>query len=199
MGRPDSVYAASREIFEPPKRETSVLSLSSFRNLWQLDPEQQAALTVLVNAHNSKRSGRGGPHYKTLFSIAARLPQNVDELAEIKGVNRRWAQHAENEILPLMLEAAAAAKGEAASSQEPPTPYGTFEDHCRDAWLQCARADVCAELRIAPEIAFPGWLMKRLKNSIHHVTDMKSLAHEFVGWRECLIKPWEAFCDETDA
>jgi len=196
-GRPDSVYSASKEIFEPPKKETTSVSLSSYRNLWQLDAAQKAALEVLVNHYNDSKSARGGPHYKTLFSIAARLPQNADELSEIKGVHRRWASQAERRLLPDMLEAAEDAENQDTQNQAPPTPYGSFDDHCREAWLQCARADICADTHIAPELAFPGWLMKRLKASIHHVSDPKRLSEEFVGWRSCLIEPWERFCDDT--
>ena len=197
LGRMNAVIPASDESFEKRSNARDKLTLSSYRNLWQLDAGQQAALKILINWYNEFGSGGGSPHYKTLFSVASRMPANERELVEIKGINRAWTRTTGSQLLPVMAEAAENANSGAKMSNAPPTPYSSFDHHFREAWLHAARAHVSAMACIAPELAFPAWLMKRFRVLVPDVADFGSLAQEFEGWRECLAEPWRQFCDET--
>ena len=133
-----------------------------------------------------------------MFSVAARLPEDARALGDIKGVNPRFARSADGEaVLALISEASAAAGGD--PPQSGPSPYATFDHYFRDAWVSCARAELSARLTIAPEVAFPPWLMKRIRQAIQDTIDPADLAVEFSGWRKCLAQPWLDFCKETDA
>ena len=186
------------KIFSPPPAKSEKISLSRFRNLWQLNGPQQAALSALLGWYNGLKSHRGAPHYKTLFSVAARLPEDARTLGDIKGVNPRFARGPDGQmVLDLISEARETADDSA--SQSKPSPYATFDEYFRDAWVSCARAELSARLTIAPEVAFPPWLMKRIRQAIQDTIDPADLAIEFTGWRRCLAQPWLDFCKETSA
>ena len=199
LDRADLVVTVSRETFEPVSTPKRSVSLGSYRNLWQLDGSQKAVLAALVDWYNGfgDKAPSGTPHYKSLFSIAARLPETIQELGEIKGVNMGWAKRGGDTVIALI----ASHRNETGSSAEGgiPTPYGDYNDYFRDAWLACARADISATLSMAPEVAFPPWLMKRLKAEIRTGGDLKSLARGFIGWRSMLQPAWNQFCDDTES
>ncbi len=198
LQRRDLVVEVTSETFKPPPARSDHISLSRYRNLWQLNGPQQAALSALLRWYNALRNHRGAPHYKTLFSIAARLPEDPRSLGDIKGVNPRFA-HGEQgaAIIELMAEAADGADELADASG--PSPYATFDEYFREAWLSCARAELSAALCIAPEVAFPPWLMKRLRAAVKETIELTDLAGEFDGWRGCLSDPWRKFCEDTNA
>ncbi len=195
--RRHAAFEASAEVFEKRVHKRDAIALSSYRNLWQLSSKQQAGLKVLVDWFNESGNQRGCPHWKSLFSIAAAQPKTLSELTEIKGVGREWARRTGVGLLKEIDRVAAEVSEETAEPALPPSPYSTFEQHLREAWLASARADVCASAHIAPEVAFPSWLMKRLKTLIHDVSNPAYLADEFTGWRTCLKSPWRDFCSET--
>ncbi|MEE2788100.1 MAG: HRDC domain-containing protein [Myxococcota bacterium] len=198
MDRAELVPLVSREIFEPAPAEPKLLSLSSYRNAWQLNGQQRSVLMKLVEWYLGFENGppRGTPHHKTLFSIAARLPSTIGELGEIKGVNMGWAKRAGESVLQL-IDSTAADNTVDQGTASPPTPYGRYEDMYRDAWLGCARVHISAELSMAPEVAFPSWLMKRLRAQLKTGIALDRLSREFVGWRKMLAEPWSRFCRET--
>ena len=198
LDRRDLVVEVSREIFTPPPARAEHISLSKYRNLWQLNAAQQAALSALLGWHNSLKGHRGTPHYKTLFSIAARLPENARALGDIKGVNPRFAQSEQGADMLDLIADSTEGVDETVSSAGP-APYATFDQYFREAWLVCARAEISADLSMAPEVAFPPWLMKRLRPAVKETIDLSGLAREFDGWRTCLQKPWRQFCEKTDA
>ena len=82
LGREQMVIEASRETVWPEPEPPMPLSLESFRNAWQLEEKNQAALRALIewfNALDARQRSRA-PEPKTLLSIAARLPENVADL-----------------------------------------------------------------------------------------------------------------------
>ena len=192
------VLTVSRETFEPAPSRAEHLSLSKYRNLWQLNGAQQAALSELVAWYNEQDNKRGLPHYKTLLSVAARLPENTGELGRIKGVNPRFANSKHGHHMIEMIDRAVSSAPDL-DDVKGPTPYATYDEYFREAWLGCARAEISAELQMAPEVAFPPWLMKRLKPAVKDTLDPRTLAGEFTGWRECIAPRWLEFCRQTEA
>lgn len=127
-----------------------------------------------------------GPDSKTLLSIASRLPENAADLARIKGVNRRFAAEHGEAFVRGLRRAAAAAETSAFVPIDPP-PYATPDDVRLDGWLSLARAEISADLDVAPELAFPGRLMKRLTAHIAATGERARGAEVFQGWRRELL------------
>lgn len=188
------VEAVSAEVLDPPAEPTPPLSLGSYRNLWQLGARQRAALAWMIDWYNAldDEARDRAPHRKVLFSVASRLPETKTALRGIKGVPRRFADKEGGDFVTAMNEAIADVEDAPAAAA--PTPYASFDALHRDALLQCARADVCAAMRIAPELAFPGWLTRQLREAIDHGGDFTRAAGAFTGWRTILRAPWNAFC-----
>jgi ribonuclease D len=197
VDRFDIVPRVCEEVLNPPPAPTTKVSLGQFRNLWQLTGKQKAALVALIDWYNDldSQGRRSAPHRKVLLSIASRLPENGRILCQIKGVPRRLSMERANALVDLMQRAAADAVDDPGNA--PPTPYGSFDDLFRDAWLHCARAEVCAAACISPELAFPQWLVKHLRAAIGNESEYGSAAVCFVGWRACLAPAWTAFCEAT--
>ncbi|HEY4157174.1 MAG TPA: ribonuclease D, partial [Polyangiaceae bacterium] len=93
LGRAELVAAASAEVIWPAPSAPHALSLESFRNAWQLDQREQAALSYIIDWFNALPAAErsDAPENKTLLAIAARLPRSVDDLMRIKGVPRGWS------------------------------------------------------------------------------------------------------------
>lgn len=193
-GRLELVFDVSREMLDPPTEPAPELSLGSFRNVWQLGGRQRAALEWMIGWYNGlEGEGRdAAPHRKVLFSVASRLPETKTALRGIKGVPRRFADKQGSDFVKAMH--AAIAEVEDAQASSAPTPYATFDELYRDALFACAKADVCAAVEIAPEIAFPSWLSKALRQAVSHGDDWAQAANQFKGWRGLLAEPWRRFC-----
>ena len=197
VGRFEIVPQVCEEVHNPPPEPTTKISLGQYRNLWQLTAKQRAALVALIDWYNDLDGGaaRAAPSRKVLLSIASRLPEDGRTLCRIKGVPRRFPMARADAVVAMMRQAADTAPD--TPSGQAPTPYGSFDDLFRDAWLQCARAEVCATAQIAPELGFPQWLLKHLRAAISNDSDYAQAAACFVGWRACLAPAWSAFCDTT--
>ncbi|GMV14946.1 MAG: ribonuclease D [Polyangiaceae bacterium] len=187
-GRQELVFAASREATWPVREDPEPLAVDDFRNAWQLDVHSQAALRYLIGWYNGlgPRERAHGPDSKTLLSIASRLPENAADLARIKGVNRRFAAEHGEAFVRGLRRAAAAAETSAFVPIDPP-PYATPDDVRLDGWLSLARAEISADLDVAPELAFPGRLMKRLTAHIAATGERARGAEVFQGWRRELL------------
>ncbi|HEX9620150.1 MAG TPA: HRDC domain-containing protein [Polyangiaceae bacterium] len=189
LGRGDSVHEVCRELLEPrlATEARDSLRLDSFRNAWQLDAKSQAALVALIDWYNGLDSaGRErAPEPKTLLAIASRLPQNAAELARLKGVSQSFAER-NGEALAARLRRAA---GSASGSHQPiePSPYATFQQILSEGWLQAARAEVCAELRIAPELALPNRLLSRIGDELCRGAALSEALGVLSGWRGRLL------------
>lgn len=189
-GREHLVFDASREVTWPLREEPEPLSVGDFRNAWQLDVHSQAALRQLIGWYNAldARARAQAPDAKTLLSIASRLPADAAELSRIKGVNRRFAAEHGERLVAGMRRATAGADASDFVPIDPP-PYATREEVRLDGWLSLARAEISAELEVAPELAFPGRLTKKLKSRIVETGERARGADVFEGWRRELVAP----------
>ncbi len=193
--RSEIVFEASCELTSPTRSEPDALSLDSFRNAWQLDRDSQAALRFLVDWYNGLSPSQRGsaPEAKTLLAIASRLPETRDDLGRIKGVPRRWVNEKGDWFTGELMRATATADANSFVPIDPP-PYATFEEIRWDAWLTTARAEICIELELAPELAFPGRVLKRMRSLIGAAGDRSAALGALEGWRaELLAEPFRRF------
>src|SRR5690606_36960357 len=86
----------------------------------------------------------------------------------------------------LLMAATDAARDEDFVPIDPP-PYATFEEIRSEAWLGMARAEVCAELSVAPELVFPGRLLKRVRDDLLKNHDLDAALDHLGGWRKQLL------------
>jgi ribonuclease D len=184
LGRAHVIPSVCRELLLPTPHAPQLLTFESFRNAWQLDGAGQSALRALIDWHNSLPGDVPLLQSRTLLSIASRLPANVGDLGRIKGVSshvcRTYGQH----IVRLLQRARATApEGEALQ----PLDYGSFEDYVREARLLLIRAEICAELSIAPDLAFPMALVRRMHQRAKAAGDLAAAKVELSGWRAELL------------
>jgi ribonuclease D len=189
LGRLDLVHDVCRDQLVP-EREVGPperLRLDSFRNAWQLDAQCQAGLHSLIDWYNElgEAERRRAPDSKALFSIASRLPKNRAELGRLKGVPRGFVDRYGDE-LTARLRAAAEVANDSPNRIEP-SPYATFERICLDGWLQAARASVCAELSVAPELALPNRLLSRVGDELGSGGTLEAALGRLSGWRQRLL------------
>lgn len=188
LGRRDQIDEASREVLCPTPEPLTDLTLHSFRNAWQLEPKNQAALSFIINWYNglSERDRYRCPPNKTLLAIASRLPANARDLKRLKGVPAQFPEHLADALARGLT---AATKNTDAFEQMEPPAYGSFEEHTLDAWLASLRAEVCREVRVAPEVAFPARLLRRVKPALLTTPDPQLLVEELTGWRGTVLRP----------
>jgi ribonuclease D len=198
LARLPAIHQASREVAQPVVVTDSELSLSSFRNAWQLDRRTQAALRFMIEWHNQRppEERRNAPDAKTMMAIASRVPRSSDDLARIKGVHRGWANRHGRRFTELLEAAADNAKAEDFVPIDPP-PYATFEEFRIEAWLGMARAEVCTRVSVAPDLVFPGRIMKRVRDELLlNRSLLESLVH-LGDWRgELLTDAMLRFAEE---
>ncbi|MEZ4219347.1 MAG: hypothetical protein R3B13_00370 [Polyangiaceae bacterium] len=190
LDRVEIAFEASQELLEPEIEAPRRLRLSDFRNAWQLDAGQQAALHFLLDWHASLSDARAqrAPDAKTLMSIAARLPKNARELSRIKGVPQRLAD-AEGAALCAGLARAAAGADQEGFEPIFPPPYATFGDIRREGWLAHARAELAASLEIAPELLMPSRVVKSLRAAWEDTGSLQAALDELRGFRRKLLAP----------
>lgn len=199
-GREHLVFEASRDVTWPKSDLPEPLSIDSFRNAWQLDVKSQAALRHLVAFHNalSSETRAHAPEPKALLAIASRLPATADELARIKGVPRRFAAEHGRALVAGLVAAAAAADPRDFVWIDPP-PYATPEELRLDGWLARCRAELSAALEVAPELAFPQRLMRKLKERVQSTGDRRAGALALEGFRQALLRDaYLDFCESGD-
>jgi ribonuclease D len=184
LGREHVISDACRELLLPEPPEAVRLGFESFRNAWQLDAAGQSALRALIDWYNSLAPGELQLQSRTLLAIASRMPTNVRELSRIKGVSPNVCRAYGAALVSLLQRARATAP--AADALEP-LDYATFEDFVREARLSLARAELCAELRIAPDLALPMALVRRMQQRVKAAGDLRAAAAELSGWRASLF------------
>lgn len=195
--RLELVYAASHESLTPLREAPAPLRLESFRNAWQLEARNQAGLLFLIQWYNglTHEEKRDAPDTKTLLSIASRLPDGLDVLGRIKGVQRGFVQRYGRRIVSGLSEAAKNAKTDSFQPIDPP-PYATFAETRLDAWLGTLRAEVCTGLEVAPEFVLPTRVLKELKTQLQE-TGAAGLEAALSGFRQALLAaPLRAFCEQ---
>ena len=183
-------YFATSSRTAPLAATTRPISLDSFRNAWQLDREGQAALRFIVKWHNelSPKERENAPDMKTLLAIAGRLPQTREDLARIKGVSRWFANEHGKRFVGELMRATATADDASFVPIDPP-PYATFEEIRLDGWLAQMRSELSIELEIAPELAFPSRLLKRMRALAVETGDPTRAGEALEGWRKELLGP----------
>ena len=196
LGRAAVIPRATRELVWPRPEPTSLPTIESFRNAWQLDRAGQAALRALVEWYNGldERARSEAPEPKVLFSIASRLPETPDALGRIKGIPRGWCAR-RGEALTLRLDRATAEAAAGEFVPIDPPPYNTFEEIELDAWLSMVRAATCTLASIAPELAFPTRLLRRVKPDVLARGSSDALVDALTDWRaEVLSRPLTEAC-----
>lgn len=195
LDRVEAVYEASLESLQPEPDPPNPLSIESFRNAWQLEPENQAALQwIIAYANGLSPSQRGElPDEKVLFSIAMRLPRTVDDLLQVRGIPRGWARRTGDWMTQELSLVRQKARAGDYPPLEPP-PYATYREIQLDAWLARARAEVVLRAEIAPELALPGRQLKRVKAQFLEGASVPEALRLLGGWRSRVVVPiFEAF------
>jgi ribonuclease D len=189
LGREQAVDAATRELISPPGESPLPLRLSSFRNAWQLDEHSQAGLRYLLSWYNALDDSqrRQAPDAKVLLSIAKRMPESGEELERIKGVPRQFARRHGDALAGALVRASAEADAADFVPIDPPA-YATFPELQLDAWLGVVRAETCVRARIAPELAFPGRLTKRVRADLMAQGSPRPLIEALTGWRHDVLQ-----------
>ena len=196
LGREAAISDATRELIWPTPEPTPRLELSSFRNAWQLDAHSQAGLRFLIDWFNELDDvqRRLAPEPKVLLSIARRMPESAADLERIKGVPRQFARRHGDSIMGALRRASAEASEESFVPIDPP-PYATFPELRLDAWLGLVRVETCVRASVAPELAFPGRLLKRVRPSLLTQHSPRALLEGLAGWRrDVLLEPLAAVC-----
>jgi hypothetical protein len=169
------------------KASSQKLSLDSFRNAWQLEASGQAVLIQLMDWYNQLPSHDAAAlQPKTLLAIASRCPQNMGELRRLKGVSPRVTERHGVEIIRRIKTGSTLASDTRFTEIAPP-PYATFPELRLDAWLDFARAEICARVGIAPEVALPAKLLRRIRATILRTGSHESGGDELLGWRRELL------------
>ncbi len=184
LGREHVIHEACRELLLPERDIPPLLTFESFRNAWQLDGPGQSALRALCEWHNSLAPQEVQLQSRTLLSIASRLPSNVKDLSRIKGVSANLCRSYGSQIISLLARAKATAK---AGENLEPLDYASFDEFVREARLLLIRAELCAELCIAPDLALPMALVRRMLSRAKAATDLRAAAAELSGWRAELL------------
>ena len=196
LGRTAAIEAATREWLAPEPEPEPDISLRSFRNAWQLDPPNQAALRFMIDWYNAlpPRERRFAPSPKTFLSIASRLPPSARDLARIKGLPHRWCQAHGARFAKALMQAVAKEQGGDFVDIEP-APYASFEEIRLDGWLQYMRAEVSSTVRVAPELAFNQRILKAIRAAIGDSGDPTAGANALTGWRASVLRSeYMAFC-----
>lgn len=188
-GRADAVTAACSELLWPKPELPSELTLDSFRNAWQLEPENQAALRFLIGWYNELPAWERerAPVPKTMLSIASRLPHTAKDLLRIKGLPPHFSAGYAEAMVRGMARAVSEAKQEEFVRIDP-EPYATFDDILLEAWLSSLRAEVSHAAGIAPELAFPSRVQRLLRSAVREAGPRAAL-DLLDGWRKELVTP----------
>ena len=184
LGRDHVIGDACRELLVPEVPGAALLTFESFRNAWQLDAAGQNALRALIDWYNALSPGELQVQSRTLLAIASRMPANMRELSRIKGVSPTLARAYGPQLISLLQRARATAPVTEALE---PLDYASFDDFVREARLGLARAELCAELRIAPDLALPMALVRRMQQRVKATGNLQAAAAELSGWRERLF------------
>lgn len=188
LGRTEILFEASAENLIPAVEPPTPLRLDAFRNAWQLEPEGQAVLRFLIEWYNAlpEAQQEAAPDIKGLFSIASRRPRTLDELSGLRAVPRRTVTSFGRPLVAGIVQAIGRAHSEEFLPIEPP-PYATAPEILAGGWLEAARAEVCTELSLAPELVLPSRWMRRLRDSAVSRGELRGALEALSGWRRTLL------------
>lgn len=184
LGRDHLINPVCRELLLPAPPSAMPLTFESYRNAWQLDGAGQNALRALIEWHNSLPPDAPSVQSRTLLSIASRLPANLRELSRIKGVSSPLSRAHGAHIVSLLQRARdTAPSGDVLE----PVDYASFEHFVQEARLMLIRAELSAELCIAPDLALPMALLRRMQQRANAAGDLGAASIELTGWRAELL------------
>ena len=165
------------------------LSLDDFRNAWQLDAPGQAVLQHLIAWWNGlpPAEQRDGPQPRMFLTLAKVIPETGAELAAMRGIFFPWAKRHGDAFTGKLVRVSASASKEGFTPLEPP-PYNTFERIRAEGWIRKAAAEVCVELGLAPELAFPDRLTRRMVEAVEEKKTTAAAAELLTGWRERVLR-----------
>ncbi len=197
LDKEDVAFEVTAESMRPSANRKAQVTLGSYRNLWQLDHRQKAALLYLVQWYQKtdESQGKKPVHHKVLFDVAATLPESAEEMAAIKSVPARFAHGVGKTLIDDMLDAADDAQP--IKDTAPPSPYASYAKLFNEAWLHCARVDICHEAQIAVELGFPQWLQNNIRALLDAHPDASLAQDAFKGWRSFLKPYWVRYCENT--
>jgi hypothetical protein len=69
-----------------------------------------------------------------------------------------------------------------------PPPYATPTELLASGWLEAARAELCTELDLAPELVLPSRVMRRLRDAAVARGTLSGALDALVGWRRSLLE-----------
>jgi ribonuclease D len=190
LGRNQVVLDACHEHLCGVPEASDPISLESFRNAWQLEPEGQLVLRDLINWYNGlSQSERSRTiEAKLLWSLANRLPQTPEALRQVRGMPRLHSAQQER-ILSIVRNSLQNPLG-ATHLIEPP-PYATFERLELDAWLEYVRTMACSKAQVSKELVLAGRRLRQLREAL--LTDgldtfnVQSLSKILGPWQYSLI------------
>src|SRR5690606_15408446 len=184
LGRLSLVAELCREMLWPKPELPPPLTLASFRNAWQLHPNNQAALRFLMEWYNGLPAWERDrvPQSKTLLSIASRMPRNAADLMRIKGAPAHFNRAHADTIVRGIHRAVRDVTPEQ-FVQIDPLPYATFDEIRLDAWLGFLRAEVSAEVGMAPDLLLPPRVVRDMKDKVVEKSDRSALLECLEGWR----------------
>tara|TARA_B100000315_G_C14569123_1_gene584554 strand:+ start:1412 stop:2554 length:1143 start_codon:yes stop_codon:yes gene_type:complete len=174
------------------------ISINDFRNAWELDIDGLNALNFLIDWVN------GGVDInkpeklknKTILNIAKMLPQSSEELSRIKGIPFNWIKKYGDLLTGRMIMATYNNPKNIELME--PEPYSTFAIKKIEGFLRMASVNICSEVNICPEIAFPTSLINDMADEIHSSKTIISASKFLKGWREkWLLKKYESFCKKN--
>ncbi len=189
VGRLGLVAELCHEMLWPKPELPPPLTLASFRNAWQLHPNNQAALRFLIEWYNELPAWERDrvPQAKTLLSIASRMPRNSADLLRIKGVPAHFNRaHADNIVRGIHRAVREVTPEQFV--QIDPLPYATFDEIRLDAWLSYVRSEACAEVGIAPDLLLPVRLLREMKERMTEQGSRVALLECLEGWRGELLR-----------
>jgi ribonuclease D len=143
----------------------------------------------LIDWYNAldQRDQEAAPDIKGLFSIASRRPKTLDELSGLRAVPRRTVGAFGKSLVSGIQKAVARAHTEQFLPIEPP-PYATPTELLASGWLEAARAELCTELLLAPELVLPSRVMRRLRDAAVSRGALSGALDALVGWRRDLLE-----------
>ncbi len=186
LGRDHLIHEVCRDQLLPKAAPPLALTFESFRNAWQLDGAGQNALRALIGWYNALPAEASPLQSRTLLSIASRQPHNVKDLSRIKGVSAGLCR-THGALLVSLLEQSRATAG--AGAEIEPNDYGSFADYVREARLMLIRAELCAELSVAPDLALPMATVRRMLQRAKSEGTLAAARSELSGWRAELLEP----------
>ncbi len=190
LERNQAVLDACREHLCGVPESSDPITVESFRNAWQLEPEGQLVLRDLIDWYNglSQSERNRTIEAKLLWSLANRLPQTPDALRQVRGMPR--LPSAQQDRILSIIRSSLQNRAAATNLLEPP-PYATFERLQLDAWLEYVRTMACSKAQVSKELVLAGRRLRQLREVLLMdglgTFNVQSLSKIIGTWQYALI------------